>query len=243
MSGFLRSMMIGLTVVALAFPTAVGAGFGDMLKGVAKTFGGGGATDSDIVAGLRQALEIGTEAAVTSLSAVDGYYGNPQVKIPLPPSVLKMESVLRATGFGGQLDAFELTMNRAAEKAAPEAKALFWDAIGGMSFADAKKILNGREDEATRYFREKTSPGLTSVFKPIVGEAVDSVGVTRTYKDLNDRISTLPFAQAFSVDLDDYVTRYALDGLFVLIAEEEANIRRDPSARVTELLKKVFSKQ
>jgi hypothetical protein len=134
-------------------------------------------------------------------------------------------------------------MNRAAERAAPEAKPIFWDAIKQMSFADARQILDGPDDAATRYFQDKTSSRLQKIFKPITRKAMSEVGVTRYYQSLDAKIRTIPFADQMSFDLDQYVTHQALSGLFVMLAEEEKKIRRDPAARVTDLLKKVFASQ
>lgn len=162
------------------------------------------------------------------------------LKILLPPSVQKFENILRSVGFGSKVDEFELSMNRAAEKAAPEAKALFVDAIKQMTFSDAKQILDGADDAATVYFKDKTSNNLQALFKPIIHKSMESVGVTRSYSALSEKIETLPFAGNAMVDLDSYVTGKSIDGLFVRLAEEEAKIRNDPAARVTDLLKKVF---
>jgi len=148
--------------------------------------------------------------------------------------------LLRGAGFGSKVDAFELSMNKAAERAAPEAKSIFWDAIKKMKIDDAKTILNGREDEATLYFKDKTSARLQEIFEPIVKESMGEVGVTRTYQDLNAKVEKIPFADSLNLDLDKYVTEAALNGLFQMIAEEEKKIRSDPAARVTDLLKKVF---
>ena len=233
-----------LLISLFAFPHDAGAGFGDLLRNAVKAVGGSGAlSDTDIADGLREALTVGAEKAVASASRTDGYYKNADIRIPLPDAVSKTEGLLRAAGFGGQVDAFELSMNRAAETAAPEAKKLFWNAVAGMTFADAKGILNGPEDAATRYLEEKTASDLSRIFRPIVGEAMNRVGVTRTYKDLNSRLALIPFANKLSMDLDGYVTSRSLDGLFVLLAKEEAAIRRDPAARVTDLLKKVFGRR
>ena len=134
-------------------------------------------------------------------------------------------------------------MNRAAESAAPEAKSLFWDSIKQMTFSDAKKILDGRENEATLYFKDKTWDRLQGIFKPIVHNAMAGVGVTKSYQDLETKVRSIPFADRISsFDLDQYVTDKALDGLFLMLADEEAKIRKDPAARVTDLLKKVFGK-
>lgn len=214
---------------------------GDMLKGLQKGLGGTSTlSDTEIVNGLKEALQIGTGKAVQAVSKVDGYYKNPKIRIPLPETVQKTEKVLRAVGYGSKLDEFELSMNRAAEKAAPEAKGLFLGAIEQMTFTDAKKILNGRENEATLYFKEKTSPRLREVSKPIVHEAMGEVGVTKSYQDLEQTARSVPFAGSFAFDLDQYVTDRALDGLFLMVAEEEKKIREDPVARTTDLLKKVF---
>jgi hypothetical protein len=219
----------------------VTAGFQDILKEAQKMLGTSDSiSESEIVEGLKQALEIGTTKAVDLVSKPGGYYNNPEIKIPLPASVQKAEKLLRSVGFGSKVDAFELSMNKAAERAAPEAKSIFWDAIKKMKIDDAKKILNGREDEATLYFQDKTSARLQEIFKPIVKESMGEVGVTRTYQDLNAKVEKIPFADSLSLDLDKYVTDGALNGLFQMLAEEEKKIRSDPAARVTDLLKKVF---
>jgi hypothetical protein len=174
----------------------------------------------------------GQENAVKLVSKPDGYYQNPDIKIPLPESVQKVEK-----------DSFELSMNRAAERAAPEAKSIFGDAITQMTFDDAKKILNGQDNEATLYFEDKTSARLQEVFKPIVKDAMGEVGVTQSFQDLNARAESMPFGKSLSFDLDQYVTDGALKGLFEMLAEEEKRIRTEPAARVTDLLKKVFASQ
>jgi hypothetical protein len=235
---------IWVTVLFLALTPAqwVSAGWGGLLDSIKKTVGGGesGLSDSRITDGLRQALEIGTANAVATVSDTNGYYGNPSIKIPLPESVRKVERLLRGVGYGSQVDAFELSMNRAAERAAPKAKALFWETIKGMSFSDARKILNGRENEATLYLEEKTRGRLLEDFKPLVHTTMSEVGVTRSYQELDAKVRSIPFAEAFSFDLDRYVTDHALDGLFHMLSLEEQKIRQDPAARVTDLLKDVF---
>jgi hypothetical protein len=236
-----------ITTLMLAFlaaqtPPAM-AGLTDLLKGVKKAVGlEGELSESTIIDGLKEALEIGTGNAVKIVSKADGYYKNPKIKIPLPDAVKKVEKVLRAVGYGEKIDAFEMSMNRAAEKAAPEAKSLFWDTIKKMSFTDARKILDGRENEATLYFEEKTRDRLAQTFRPIIHDAMSSVGVTRYYQDLNTKLSGMPFTKRLNFDLDQYVTDKGLDGLFLMLAEEERKIRENPAARVTDLLKKVFAK-
>ena len=236
----LSAMICLFALSAFAVPSAAG-GWGDILKDVQKALGGEESiTETDIIQGLKEALHIGTAEAIKGVSKINGFYKNQKIKIPLPGSVQKVERLLRAAGHGAKVDAFELSMNRAAEKAAPKAKSLFWDAIKGMTFSDAKTILKGRDNEATLYFRDKTFDRLHEIFKPTVHDAMHQVGVTRAYQDLDAKVRNIPFAERLSFDLDQYVTQGALDGLFLMLAEEEAKIRRDPAARVTDLLKKVF---
>ncbi|MBU1567335.1 MAG: DUF4197 domain-containing protein, partial [Proteobacteria bacterium] len=220
---------------------SIGADYGSLFKKVQGTISGSsGQSQSEIVGGLKEALEIGTGNTVQALSKANGYYNNPKLKIPLPQYVQKFEKILRATGFNSQLDEFELSMNRAAEKAAPEAKALFVDAIKAMTFSDANKILKGGDNAATVYFQDKTTSKLQALFKPIIQQSMNKVGVTQSYKSVSESIQALPFAGDYVVDLDTYVTEKSIDGLFVRLAEEESKIRNDPAARVTDLLKKVF---
>lgn len=217
------------------------AGFQDILDSAKKFLGQEeGLTESEVIQGLKEALEIGTANSVGIVSKLNGYYKNPNIKIPLPEDIQKIEKILRTTGFGQQVDEFELSMNRAAERAAPEAKSIFWDAIKQMKFEDARQILNGRDNEATLYFKDKTSARLRKIFKPITHQAMSEVGVTRTYQAIDDKVKTIPFADQLSFDLDQYVTDKALDGLFFMLAAEEKKIRENPAARVTDLLKKVF---
>jgi hypothetical protein len=197
-------------------------------------------SEGRIVEGLKEALQVGAKNAVESVSRVDGYYKNPRIRIPLPGAVQKAEQVLRGVGYGAQVDAFLLSMNRAAEKAAPQAKALFWDAVKQMSFEDARKILQGRENEATLYFKDRTWQKLDQAFKPIVHGTMSDVGVTRSYQELETKVKTIPFADRLNVDLDEYVTGKALEGLFIMLGEEERKIRQEPAARATSLLKEVF---
>jgi hypothetical protein len=153
-----------------------------------------------------------------------------------------MEKMLNAAGMSQQVDDFTLSMNRAAEQAAPEAKDLFLDAITQMSFSDAQKILEGNNNAATLYFKDKTYSRLQEIFQPIVHNSMSKTGVTRNYQEIEAKIDSIPFASSINFDLDRYVTDKALDGLFLLVAEEEKTIREDPAARVTDLLKDVFEK-
>ena len=226
------------------FSTLSYAGWGDILKQVQKTLGtttGGELSQDKVGKGLKEALKIGAENAVKKVSITDGYFGNPEIKIPLPEKVRKIEGLLRTVGFGTQVDAFTESMNRAAEKAAPAAKDLFWNAVKGISFEDAKKILKGRDNEASLYLKDKTGTKILETFKPLVHQAMGSVGVTKQYQDLETKVKNIPFVgTSLGVDIDQYVSEKALNGLFVMLEKEEQKIRKDPAARVTELLKEVF---
>ena len=200
-----------LAIIALmVFSVQIGlaAGLSDMAKEAQKALGGSAGTLSgdEITAGLKEALQVGTEKAVGLVSQPDGFYRNPAIKIPLPESVQKVEKLLRSAGYGEKADAFELSMNRAAERAAPEAKSIFWEAVSDMNFDDAQKILNGRDNEATLYFKDKTSARLQEAFKPIVKDAMGEVGVTRSYQELSDKMASIPFGKSAGFDLDQYVT-------------------------------------
>ncbi|MFZ7125180.1 MAG: DUF4197 domain-containing protein [Desulfobacterales bacterium] len=238
----MKRIVIFLGISLLLTAAAGAAGFGDILKSAGGVITKGSLTDDEIVRGLKEALEIGTVNAVAGAGRADGYLGNPAIRIPLPGPVQKVESLLRSTGYSETVDRFVTSMNRAAEEAAPEAKAIFWDAIKAMSITDARRILNGGDNEATVYFEEKTSQKLSERFKPVVRKAMGEVGATRAYQDLDTRLQALPFSDSLRFDLDQYVTEGAMDGLFHLLAEEEAKIRSDPSARVTDLLQKVFTR-
>jgi hypothetical protein len=192
--------------------------------------------------GLKEALSIGTDKAVKSLSKKDGYFGNQMVKILLPEKIQKVADAVAKLGYQKQVDSFILSMNRAAEAAAPKAVPLFVDAIKAMSFSDAKKILTGGDTAATEYFKGKTSQKLYDEFKPVIVSSMNKVGVTKAYKDMVTPYEAIPFMPKESMDLDHYVTNKSLDGLFLMVAEEEKKIRTNPAARVTELLKTVFGK-
>ncbi len=236
-----RILIPALLIVCLTLPTPTAfSEIGDLFKGVKSFPGGGELSENKIIQGLKEALEIGTSNAVETVSKAHGYYKNPNIRIPLPGAVKKVERILRGVGYGPQVDAFVLSMNRAAEKAAPEAKALFWDTIKNMSFTDARKILEGRDNEATLYLKDKTQDRLAQTFKPMVHTAMSEVGVTRSYQALDAKVRSIPFADNLSFDLDKYVTNGALEGLFFMLAEEERKIRQNPSSRVTDLLKEVF---
>ena len=194
------------------------------------------------VAGIKEALAVGTEQAVRRLSQPNGYFGNQAVKILMPGSIQKVADVARMAGFQKQADEFVLSMNRAAEAAAPMAARYFGDAIRDMTLEDVRGILTGGDTAATDFFRRKTHDKLYVAFKPIVSRKVGEVGATRAYKDMMGRYESVPIMGRQSLDLDDYVTHKALDGLFYMVGEEEKKIRTNPAARTTDLLKAVFGK-
>ena len=211
----------------------------DLLKGtgLGKTAGPG---NDQIVAGLKEALTIGTGNAVGATSKPDGYFGNKAIKILMPKKIDKVADALGKVGYQKEVDEFVLSMNRAAEKAASQAKEIFIDAIRGMSIEDARKILDGGDTAATDYFKVKTTGKLSEAFRPIVSSSMNEVGTTRSYKEMMGKYSALPFASSESLDLDRYVTDKALEGLFHMVGQEEIKIRKDPAARATDLLKTVF---
>jgi len=203
---------------------------------------GAGLDDSTIASGLKDALSVGTKNAVSVVSKANGYFGNKAIKILLPDNIQKAADLARKVGAQKQVDEFILSMNSAAEKAAPKAVDYFADAIKEMSIEDARKILSGGNTSATQYFKKKTSSKLYNEFKPSVSESMNQVGVTRSYNAMMGKVPSVPFGKQESVDLDHYVTTKALDGLFYMVGQEEQKIRTNPAARTTDLLKKVFSK-
>ncbi|MFO0753717.1 MAG: DUF4197 domain-containing protein [Thermodesulfovibrionales bacterium] len=196
--------------------------------------------EGTVAAGLKEALSVGVEKAVSSVSKEDGYFGNEAIKILLPEKLRTIAIFLGRYGLQEEVDEVVLGMNRAAEKAAPRAKALFVERIGRMTLGDARKILAGGDTAATDYFRKSMSKDLYKAFKPVVAESMEEVGLVRSYKRMMSKAKALPFGEQQSLDLDDYVTKGALEGLFYMVGEEERKIRTDPAARVTDLLKKVF---
>lgn len=196
----------------------------------------------EIARGLKEALAAGVQKAVANLGKQDGFLKNPDVKIPMPPKLADIEKGLRAIGQDKYADEFILTMNRAAEAAVPEAAAIFSDAITNLTVEDARKILDGPDDAATQYFRKVGEARLTEKMLPIVSHATAQAGVTASYKNL---VGKAGFASVLfgsqELDIDQYITGEAMDGVFKMIAAEEKDIRKNPVARGTDLLKKVFA--
>ncbi len=199
--------------------------------------------NSTIVKGLKEALATGTERAVNEVARTDGYFGNQLIKILLPDKVQQAADILGRFGYQQQVDEFVLSMNRAAEKAAPKAASFFGDAIRQMTVEDAKEILSGGDTAATKFFENKTRSQLFEAFKPTVAKSMDQLGTARAYKEMIGKYAAFPLAALAgtpSLDLDTYVTNKALDGLFTQVGEEEKKIRTNPAARTTDLLRQVF---
>ena len=197
-------------------------------------------TNAEAVRGLRQALTDGSLAAVARLGVENGYFGNPKVKIPLPPSLQRVERGLRAFGMRREADELVLAMNRAAEAAVPEAKQLLTDAVRKMSVQDAKGILSGGNTAATDYFRRATRTQLTQRFLPIVKNATDRVGLAQQYNSLAEQGAALGLVKEDEASIERYVTQKALDGLYFMIGEQEKAFRRDPVGATSSIVRKVF---
>jgi len=197
---------------------------------------------SDTIAnGLKEALEVGTRKAVENVSKEGGYLNNPKIRIPLPPRIQQAAGLMRQLGLNKMADDFEQSINRAAEKAAPQATSIMIDAIKSMTIEDARTILNGENDAATRFFEDRTRGKLAGLFEPIIDTSLNEVGATRYYNQLDDKLSSVPVVGQ-ELDLQDYVTDQALNGLFVMLAQEEQKIRDNPAARTSEILQQVFDK-
>ncbi|MFT4778729.1 MAG: hypothetical protein ACJAU0_000184 [Flavobacteriales bacterium] len=202
-----------------------------------------GLSNEDVIAGLKQALEIGAEQAASLSSKADGFYKNDLIKIPFPEDAIKVKETAEQYGLGGQVEKFEMTLNRAAEEAAKQAAPIFVNAIKGMSVADGFAILKGGNEAATTYLKEKTTAQLRAQFGPKVATAIETVELTKFWAPLISKYNTVTLfsgGDQINPDLQDYITQKAIDGLFVHVAQEELKIRENPQARVTDLLQKVF---
>jgi hypothetical protein len=202
--------------------------------------GTGGLTEKDAAGGIKEALEKGTGESVNLVSKANGYFSNPEIKIPFPESAKEVESKLRGLGLGSQVDQVVLSINRAAEDAAKSAQPIFIAAIKGMTINDAIQIVKGNNNAATAYLKKTTTPELRAKFSPVIKTSLDKVDATRLWTEVIQTYNQIPFVKKQNPDLTAYVTDKAIDGLFVMIAKEELKIRKDPVARTTELLKKVF---
>jgi hypothetical protein len=247
---------VSVLALAVAVPLTAQGSWADRLKGTipevptttesapaASTPGPGlGAEHETLVAGLKEALETGSRLAIETAGKTDGFQGNPKIRIPMPGPLDDVSGMLRGVGLGRPVDEFELSMNRAAEKAVPQATEILVEAIRDMTIEDARAILVGPADGATRYLRRRAGEPIAESFRPIVAESMQETGVTRYFTALKDQVGNrVPGLGAMDdLDLNEYVTGKTLDGVFLLLAEEERKIRQDPAARTTDLLREVF---
>lgn len=215
---------------------SIGVG-GDSVGGVA---GVGALSVGEIASGLKEALQVGTGRTVSTVGVLDGFNANPEIHIPLPGTLRKVQSALEPLGMSDLADDLELKLNRAAEAAAPEARALFVDAISAMTLDDVMGIYEGPQDAATRYFQDKMTPDLTEKMRPIVMDTMAEAGAVKAYDDMMAPYQALPLMPDVKADVTDYTVGKALEGLFHILAKEEAAIRQNPTARTTALLQKVF---
>jgi hypothetical protein len=201
----------------------------------------GGVTESQAASAIKEALTNGVKAGVDKVSAADGYFGNPNIKIPLPGEAAAVESSLRTLGQDQLVDKTILQMNRSAEKAAGKASSIFINAIGQMNISDALGIVNNnQQDAATQYLKRTTTDQLITAFKPSIKEALDATHTTTLWREVTSIYNRIPLVSPVNTDLPDYATRKAIDGLFYMIAQEEAKIRKDPAGQASDLIKKVF---
>lgn len=236
--------MIAVSIVATLLHVGAKAQFGDLIKKAKEVVNTNTGTTSlsndDIIKGLKEALSVGADKSVNKLSAVDGFLKNDAIKIVMPEEAQKVESTLRRMGLNKQVDEAIVSMNRAAEDAAKSAAPIFINAIKEMSIQDGLSILKGNDTAATSYLKGKTLTSLTAAFKPIVEQSLVKVDATKYWNDVFSAYNKVPFVKQVNPDLTAYVTEKALAGLFLQVALEEAAIRKDPAARVTDILKKVF---
>ena len=216
----------------------------DLLGGLTSSVSGNNPlTTDEIASGLKDALRVGSESVVSQLGATDGFNGDPSIHIPLPETMKKVQDTLAKFGMSGMLDDLELRLNRAAEAATPKAKKLFLDAIDAMTLDDVKGIYEGPDDAATQYFKGKMSQPLGEVMRPVVDQSLADVGAIKAFDDVMGQYKKVPFVPDVKADLSEHVIQRGLDGVFLYLAKEEAEIRKDPLKRTTEILKRVFGTQ
>jgi hypothetical protein len=213
---------------------------GQVLNQINNGQAGSTLTLQEIDAGLREALQVGTERVVGQLGKTNGFYGDPTIHIPLPDKLAAARTMFGRIGMAGVFNDLELRLNRAAETATPKAKALFWQAIREMTIQDVQAIFRGPEDAATRYFERKMTPELAAAMRPVVDQSLDEVGAVRIYNQTVSQINAIPYAPEIKTDLTGYVVERGMAGIFNYLAQEEAAIRQNPAKRTTELLKRVF---
>ena len=228
----------------LSTTAGAGSNWWDKGKKLLENFSESKNTDSlttgEIGAGLKEALRIGTENVVSQLGQLDGFNADAAIHIPLPEDFKKVKTVLNKIGMSSLLDNLELKLNRAAEVATPKAKKLFWAAITEMTLDDVKAIYKGPEDAATRYFQRKMTPPLAKQMRPVVEESLSEVKAIQAYDDTMRQYQSIPFVPDVKADLTSFVIEKGMDGIFYYLAREEAEIRKNPAKRTTDLLKRVF---
>ena len=233
-----------LFFISLSYTSCTTAQMGTVSQGVNDAINANRPlTETEVASGLKEALSVGISKGATTAAQPDGYYKNSLIRIPFPSEVRKVETSLRTIGMGSLVDDFVLSLNRAAEDAATSAKPIFISAIKQLTIKDVWGILTGGKDAATQYLKRTTSDQLLVAFTPKIQASLDKTNATKYYSDVMERYNTLPLVQKVNPDLTGYATQKAMDGLFLLVAQEEANIRENPIARTTQLLKRVFSKQ
>jgi len=239
--------VVGMIIILFSFLSSTeGAGSSwwdkgkKLLDNFAKSTNKDQLTTGEIGAGLKEALRIGTENVVSQLGQFDGFNADSAIHIPLPKNFKKVKKVLNKIGMSSLLDKLELKLNRAAEIATPKAKKLFWTAITQMTLDDVKAIYKGPEDAATSYFKRKMTPPVAKLMRPVVEESLSEVKAVQAYDDVMGQYQSFPFVPDVKADLTGFVVEKGMDGIFYYLAKEEADIRKDPAKRTTDLLKRVF---
>ena len=235
-----KSISSILVIVSISFSLNAQVNVNSVIKTVTNTFNTGKLSNADITAGLKEALTIGSNKAGESASKLDGFYKNAAIKIPYPAETKSMMTTLKNLGMQKQVEAFEKQLNRAAEDAAKKAAPIFVEAVKNLTIQDGLTILKGKDDEATQYLKKNTTSKLQIEFKPVIVSSLKKMQVLNYWKPLATKYNKMPFVKKVNPNLDDYVTQKSIDGLFKLVAQEELKIRKDPAARVSDILKKVF---
>lgn len=245
-----RSALVLLLVMTAAAPALAGNDLLNMGKELLEGQGSSasssgskvpaGLSDQKMISGIREALRVCTEKALKKVGKPGGFLNDSAVRIPLPRPLAKVKSGLAMIGAESLTDDLETRINKAAETAAPKAASIFGKAVSNMSIDDARGILGGPSDSATQYFKRTTSPELTEALLPVIRKNLADVGALKSYSSLTAKVKTLPLASNVELDMEDYVARKTLDGIFYYLAKQEADIRANPAARTTDLLKSVF---
>lgn len=235
------ALFISVQTFAQLFPKrdSSSGGIGSKLDKFMKQSKSGPLSNEQVIAGLKEALTIGTERGTKTVSSLDGYFGNAALKILMPEEAKKVDKTLRSVGLGKQVDDAILSMNRAAEDAAKSATPIFVNAVKQMSFQDAMGILKGADNAATSYLQSKTTPQLTEAFRPVIEASLKKVDATKYWNTVFTNYNKFS-KEKINTDLAAYVTEKALSGIFIQLADEEKKIRKDPMARTTDILKQVF---